>query len=313
MANVVRAAIVQTEWTGDKDSMIKKHEDYARQAAEQGAQVMCFQEIFYGPYFCQVQENEHFDYAEAIPDGPTVKAMQDLAKETGMVLVVPMFEKEQDGFYYNTAAVIDADGSYLGKYRKTHIPHVKGFWEKFYFRPGNTGYPIFDTAVGTDRRLHLLRPPLPRGLASAGAERAPRSSSTPPPPAAASRCISGISSSRRRPSPTSTSSEPSTGWARNPSGTTTSTVRRTSSIPGARSSAAPPPTPKKNWWCATSISTWSKRFARPGPSTGTAGPTPTETWSPPRAPASDPTQMGVGEAVLQLEPVAERPVHADVG
>jgi beta-ureidopropionase len=148
MANVVRAAIVQTEWTGDKDSMIKKHEDYARQAAEQGAQVMCFQEIFYGPYFCQVQENEHFEYAEPVPDGPTVNAMQALAKETGMVLVVPMFEKEQDGFYYNTAAVIEADGTYLGKYRKTHIPHVKGFWEKFYFRPGNTGYPTFDTAVG---------------------------------------------------------------------------------------------------------------------------------------------------------------------
>jgi len=74
--------------------------------------------------------------------------MQDLAKETGMVLVVPMFEMEQEGFYYNTAAVIDADGSYLGKYRKTHIPHVAGFWEKFYFRPGNMGYPIFDTAVG---------------------------------------------------------------------------------------------------------------------------------------------------------------------
>ncbi|HKZ24868.1 MAG TPA: nitrilase-related carbon-nitrogen hydrolase, partial [Acidimicrobiia bacterium] len=105
-------------------------------------------ELFYGPYFCQVQENEHFDYAEPIPDGPTVKFMQELAKETGMVLVVPMFEKEDSGFYYNTAAVIDADGSYRGKYRKTHIPHVKGFWEKFYFRPGNTGYPIFDTAVG---------------------------------------------------------------------------------------------------------------------------------------------------------------------
>ena len=74
--------------------------------------------------------------------------MQELAKETNMVLVVPIFEEEQEGFYYNTAAVIDADGTYLGKYRKTHIPHVKGFWEKFYFRPGNTGYPIFDTAVG---------------------------------------------------------------------------------------------------------------------------------------------------------------------
>ena len=148
MPNVVRAAVVQTEWTGDKDSMIEKNADLARKAAEQGAEVLCFQELFYGPYFCQVQDNEHFDYAEPIPDGPTTKKMQDLAKETGMVLVVPIFEKEQEGFYYNTAAVIDADGSYLGKYRKNHIPHVKGFWEKFYFRPGNMGYPVFDTAVG---------------------------------------------------------------------------------------------------------------------------------------------------------------------
>jgi N-carbamoylputrescine amidase len=148
MPNIVRAAIVQTEWTGDKDTMIKKNADFAREAAKQGAQVMCFQELFYGPYFCQVQENEHFEYAEPIPDGPTTKLMQDLAQETGMVLVVPIFEMEQEGFYYNTAAVIDADGSYLGKYRKTHIPHVKGFWEKFYFRPGNSGYPVFDTAVG---------------------------------------------------------------------------------------------------------------------------------------------------------------------
>jgi N-carbamoylputrescine amidase len=148
MTNIVRAAIVQTEWTGDKDTMIKKNADYAREAAKQDAQVMCFQELFYGPYFCQVQENEHFDYAEPIPDGPTTKLMQDLAKETGMVLDVQIFEMEQEGFYYNTAAVIDADGTYLGKYRKTHIPHVKGFFEKFYFRPGNTGYPVFDTAVG---------------------------------------------------------------------------------------------------------------------------------------------------------------------
>ena len=148
MANIVRAALVQAEWTGDQESMITKSMDLARKAAKDGAQVLCFQELFYGPYFCQVQENEHFSYAEPIPDGSTTKRMQKLAKETGMVLVVPMFEIEQEGFYYNTAAVIDADGTYLGKYRKTHIPHVKGFWEKFYFRPGNTGYPIFDTAVG---------------------------------------------------------------------------------------------------------------------------------------------------------------------
>jgi len=148
MANLVRAALVQAEWTGDKDSMIEKHVEYAREAASQDVQVLCFQELFYSPYFCQVQENEHFDFAEPVPDGPITKLMQDLAKETGMVIVVPLFEKEDAGFYYNTAAVIDADGSYLGKYRKTHLPNVSGFWEKFYFRPGNLGYPIFDTRVG---------------------------------------------------------------------------------------------------------------------------------------------------------------------
>ena len=148
MANIVRAALVQAAWTGDQESMTERSIELAKQAAADGAQVLCFQELFYGPYFCQVQESEYFGYTEQIPDGPTTKRMQELAKETGMVLVVPMFEVEQEGFYYNTAAVIDADGTYLGKYRKTHIPHVKGFWEKFYFRPGNTGYPIFDTAVG---------------------------------------------------------------------------------------------------------------------------------------------------------------------
>jgi len=148
MARIVRAAQVQATWTGDKDSMIEKHVDYARKAAEQGAQIMCFQELFYGPYFCQVQDPEYYGYTEQIPDGPTTKLMQDLAKETGMVLVVPMYEEDQKGVYYNTASVIDADGTYLGKYRKTHIPQVKGFWEKFYFRPGNLGYPVFNTAVG---------------------------------------------------------------------------------------------------------------------------------------------------------------------
>ncbi len=148
MASVVRAAVVQTEWTGDKDSMIEKAVKYARDAANQGARVMCFQELFSSPYFCQVQDDAHFGYAEPIPDGPTTKLMQDLAKESGMVLVIPIFEEEDAGFFYNTAAVIDADGTYLGKYRKTHIPHVKGFFEKYYFRPGNLGYPIFDTAVG---------------------------------------------------------------------------------------------------------------------------------------------------------------------
>jgi len=148
MSRVVRAAILQTEWTGDKESMIDLHEKYAREAAAQGAQVICFQELFYGPYFCQVQDIEYYGYAEAIPDGPTTKRFQELAKELNMVMVLPMYEKEMAGFLYNTAAVIDADGSYLGKYRKHHIPHVGGFWEKFYFKPGNGGFPVFDTAVG---------------------------------------------------------------------------------------------------------------------------------------------------------------------
>jgi beta-ureidopropionase len=148
VADIVRAALVQTKWTGDKESMIQLHIDYARQAASQGAQVMCFQELFYGPYFCQVQDSAYYEYAEAVPDGPTTQRFMQLATELQMVLVLPVYELEQEGVLYNTAAVIDADGTYLGKYRKTHIPQVKGFWEKFYFRPGNLGYPIFDTAVG---------------------------------------------------------------------------------------------------------------------------------------------------------------------
>ena len=150
MPRTVRAALAQVAWTGDKESMIERHVAMARDAAAQGAKVMCFQELFYGPYFCQVQDPEYYSYTELIPDGPTTRRMQELARETGMVLVVPMYEEDDEtaGIYYNTAAVIDADGSYLGKYRKTHIPHVKGFWEKFYFRPGNMGYPVFDTAVG---------------------------------------------------------------------------------------------------------------------------------------------------------------------
>ncbi|MCM8554663.1 nitrilase-related carbon-nitrogen hydrolase [Streptomyces sp. STCH 565 A] len=148
MSRVIRAALFQTAWTGDKESMIQVHEQAVRDAAAQGAQVMCFQELFYGPYFCQVQDPQFYAYAERVPDGPVVERFQRLAREHGMVLVLPVYEEEQPGVLYNTAAVIDADGSYLGKYRKTHIPQVRGFWEKFYFRPGNSGWLVFDTAVG---------------------------------------------------------------------------------------------------------------------------------------------------------------------
>ena len=149
MANTVRAALLQTDWAGTKESMIDKHEEAAREAADGGAQVMCFQELFYGPYFCQVQDAAYYDYTEAIPDGPTTQRFQSVARELGMVIVLPMYEVVQAGVYYNTAAVIDADGTYLGKYRKNHIPHTApGFWEKYYFRPGNLGYPVFDTKYG---------------------------------------------------------------------------------------------------------------------------------------------------------------------
>ncbi|WP_052850616.1 nitrilase-related carbon-nitrogen hydrolase [Streptomyces avicenniae] len=148
MADVVRAALVQAAWTGDTESMLAKHEAYAREAAGRGARVIGFQEVFNAPYFCQVQEAEHYRWAEPVPDGPTVRRMRDLARETGMVVVAPVFEVEAPGLYYNSAAVIDADGSYLGRYRKHHIPQLPGFWEKYYFRPGNAGWPVFETAVG---------------------------------------------------------------------------------------------------------------------------------------------------------------------
>ncbi len=148
MGRVVRGALLQATWTGDRQSMIEKHVAYIAEAAGAGAQVMCFQELFSGPYFCQEQDTRHYDLTEPIPDGPTTRLMQDQARKHRMVLIVPTYEVEHAGIYYNTAAVIDADGAYLGKYRKTHIPHLPGFWEKFYFKPGNLGYPVFDTAVG---------------------------------------------------------------------------------------------------------------------------------------------------------------------
>jgi beta-ureidopropionase len=143
----VKVALTQTPWTGDRESMTQLHEDFARQAAAQGAQIICFQELFYGPYFGITQDTKYYDFAEAV-EGPTTERFAALAKELGMVIVLPVYEEEQPGVLYNTAAVIDADGTYLGKYRKHHIPNLPKFWEKFYFRPGNLGYPVFDTAVG---------------------------------------------------------------------------------------------------------------------------------------------------------------------
>ena len=135
---IVRAALLQASWTGDKDSMIEKHIDYTRQAADQGAQVMCYQELFYGPYFCQVQDPQFFAFTEDVPDGPTTQRFCQMAAELNMVLIVPVYERDGVGVYYNTAAVIDADGCYLGKYRKTHIPHLPGLLGEILFPPGQS-------------------------------------------------------------------------------------------------------------------------------------------------------------------------------
>lgn len=127
--------------------MLDKHEGFAREAAAQGAQVICFQELFYGPYFGITQDRKYYRFAEPA-DGPVVQRFAALAKELSMVMVLPIYEEADTGVYYNTAVLVDADGTVLGKYRKNHIPHLEQFWEKFYFRPGNLGYPVFETAVG---------------------------------------------------------------------------------------------------------------------------------------------------------------------
>jgi len=157
MPRLVRAGLIQASVGSGapeqpdrlKKYMIDKHVALIDEAASKGVQVLCLQELFYGPYFCAEQDPRWYAMVERVPDGPTVQLMQDLARKHRMAMVVPVYEEEMDGVYYNTATVLDTDGSYLGKYRKTHIPHLApGFWEKFYFRPGNLGYPVFTSRVG---------------------------------------------------------------------------------------------------------------------------------------------------------------------
>ncbi|MHA1960348.1 MAG: nitrilase-related carbon-nitrogen hydrolase [Candidatus Thorarchaeota archaeon] len=153
----VRVGLVQAEWEGsvdtDKDieenieKMVRKHEGFATVAEQQDVQILCFQELFFGPYYCAEQNNRWYNYAEPIP-GPLTDRMSKLAKQHGIVLIAPMYEEEEVGIYYNTAVVFNTDGSILGRYRKNHIPQLQGFWEKFYFRPGNLGYPVFETEFG---------------------------------------------------------------------------------------------------------------------------------------------------------------------
>ena len=132
-----------------KQASLEKHLKLIEQAGREGVQILCLQELFAGPYFCAEQNSRWYELTERIPDGPTTRLMQKIAAKHKMAMVVSMYEQEMTGLYYNTAAVIDADGTYLGKYRKNHIPHVNpGFWEKFYFRPGNLGYPAFGGGAG---------------------------------------------------------------------------------------------------------------------------------------------------------------------
>ena len=157
MPRIVRAGLIQATLCEPatsptekiKKAMIDKHVAMAAEAVSKGAQVLCFQELFYGPYFCAEQKTRWYELVEKMPDGPTTKLFCEIAKKHQLVIVLPIYEEDLTGVYYNTAGVIDADGTFLGKFRKMHIPHCDpGFWEKFYFRPGNLGYPVFETKVG---------------------------------------------------------------------------------------------------------------------------------------------------------------------
>ncbi len=151
----VKCGLIQMALKGDgsmqpdeiRERMIEAHIPYIEDAGKQGVQVLCFQEVFTQPYFGPSQDRKWYAAAEKIPDGPTTQLMTEYAKKYNMVIVVPIYEEHMTGVYYNTAAVIDADGTFLGKYRKTHIPQVDpGFYEKFFFKPGDLGYPVFETA-----------------------------------------------------------------------------------------------------------------------------------------------------------------------
>ncbi|MSP16304.1 MAG: acyltransferase [Myxococcales bacterium] len=157
MARIVKSGLIQCSNPVNDESrpvaeiqtaMFEKHLPFIHDAGKRGVQILCLQEIFNGPYFCPGQDRRWYDAAEAVP-GPSVELLAPIAAKYQMAIVVPVYEREQAGVYYNTAAVIDADGKYLGKYRKNHIPQTSGFWEKYFFRPGNLGYPVFKTAYAT--------------------------------------------------------------------------------------------------------------------------------------------------------------------
>jgi len=147
MAGKVRIALIQGHDYGSSESSLARTIEHIREAAQGGAQIVCTQELFNLPYFCSEQDPELFNLAEPVP-GPTTEVLAELAEELGIVIIAALFEKRASGVYHNTAAVIDADGTYMGKYRKMHIPQDPGFEEKFYFSPGDLGYKVWDTKFG---------------------------------------------------------------------------------------------------------------------------------------------------------------------
>lgn len=140
----IQIGIVQMTCSADPEENRTKAATKIREAAEKGAQIICLQELFTSLYFCDVEDHANFKLGESIP-GPTTDRLQPLARELGVVIIASLFEKRAQGLYHNTTAVIDADGAYLGKYRKMHIPDDPGYYEKFYFTPGDLGYKVFDT------------------------------------------------------------------------------------------------------------------------------------------------------------------------
>jgi N-carbamoylputrescine amidase len=144
----VQVGIVQMSCTTNKHENLQKAIEKVKEAAKKGARIVCLQELFTSLYFCDVEDHDNFQLAEAIP-GPSTDELTKVAAELGVVIIASLFEKRAQGLYHNTTAVIDADGAYLGKYRKMHIPDDPGFYEKFYFTPGDLGYKVFKTKFAT--------------------------------------------------------------------------------------------------------------------------------------------------------------------
>lgn len=144
----VSIGLVQMTCSADKDVNLQSAVDKVREAARKGAQIVCLQELFTSLYFCDVEDYDNFKLAEPIP-GPSTDVLSKVAAEEGVVIIASLFEKRAKGLYHNTTAVIDADGTYLGKYRKMHIPDDPAYYEKFYFTPGDLGYKVWKTRFGT--------------------------------------------------------------------------------------------------------------------------------------------------------------------